>query len=60
MIFHLHRVQVIEQELRHSLDYDRVVSVEKGFLRVNRRYALDVVSGEQVVTHEHISGKDAF
>jgi len=60
MILHLHRVKVVEEELRDALDNDGVEPVEKRLGGLNSRLTLNVIGREQVVTNEHVSGKDAL
>lgn len=60
MIFHLHRVQVIEEKLCHALDDNSVVPVEEGLLSVYSSRPFYIIGREQVVANKNIALKDGF
>jgi hypothetical protein len=60
MILHLHRAQVIEEKLCHTLNDNRVVPVEEGLLGVYRSRPFDIFGREQVIADKDVALKDAF
>ena len=60
MILHLHRVQVIEEKLCHTLNDNRVVPVKEGLLGVYRSRPFYIFCREQVIADKDIALKDAF
>jgi hypothetical protein len=60
MILHLHRAQVIEEELCNTLNDNRVVPVEEGLLGVYRSRPFYIFGREQVIADKDVALKDAF
>lgn len=60
MIFHLHRVKVVKEELRDALDNDGVEPIEERLGGLNGRFTLNVIGREQIVTNEHVPREDAL
>jgi hypothetical protein len=60
MIFHLHRVKVVEEKLRDSFYNDGVEPIEERLLGLDGRFTLKIIGREQIVTNEHVPGEYAF
>lgn len=60
MIFHLHRVEVVEEKLRDSFDNDGVVPIEERLRGFYGRFSINVIGREQIVTNEHVPREDAL
>lgn len=60
MLGHLQPIQVVQKELRHSFDDDRVVAVVERLLSLKGELLVDQLGREQVVSYEDILSEDFF
>jgi hypothetical protein len=60
MVFHLHRVEIVEKEIGYTLNNDGVEAIEERFLRVDSGLSLKVIGREQVVSNENVLGENSL